>query len=98
MPGPWSSNQGRRPVAKGDQAGRGFDTSDVWCLRHPGSSHGLRSGVGIVVCLLGVKFSRIGYCSVELARISLTLPSPEVPDPVAYLERLSLTHLGPIHG
>jgi hypothetical protein len=35
---------------------------------------------------------------VALARISLTLPSPEVPDPVAYLERLSLTHLGPIPG
>ena len=33
-----------------------------------------------------------------LARVSLTLPSPEVPDPVAYLERISLTHLGPIPG
>jgi hypothetical protein len=35
---------------------------------------------------------------VALARVSLTLPSAEVPDPVAYLERISLTHLGPIPG
>jgi hypothetical protein len=33
-----------------------------------------------------------------LARVSLTLPSAEVPDPVAYLEQISLTHLGPIPG
>jgi hypothetical protein len=33
-----------------------------------------------------------------LARISLTEVSPEVPDPVAYLEQISLTHYGPIEG
>ena len=33
-----------------------------------------------------------------LARISLTSVSPEAPDPVAYLERISLTHFGPIAG
>jgi carbonic anhydrase len=35
---------------------------------------------------------------VALARVSLTLPSAEVPDPVAYLEKISLTHLGSIPG
>jgi MFS superfamily sulfate permease-like transporter len=35
---------------------------------------------------------------IALSRISLTLPSDEYPDPVAYLERVSLTHLGPIAG
>ena len=34
----------------------------------------------------------------ELARISLTEVSAEAPDPVAYLERISLTHYGPIEG
>ena len=34
----------------------------------------------------------------ELARTSLSIASTEVPDPVAHLERLSLTHFGPIDG
>jgi hypothetical protein len=33
-----------------------------------------------------------------LARTSLTLTSQEIPDPVAYLERISLRHYGPIDG
>jgi hypothetical protein len=33
-----------------------------------------------------------------LARMSLTLISQEIPDPVAYLERISLRHYGPIEG
>lgn len=31
----------------------------------------------------------------ELSRLSLTTTSPEIPDPVAYLERMSLTRIGP---
>ena len=34
----------------------------------------------------------------ELARTSLSIASTEVPDPVAHLERLSLTPFGPIDG
>ena len=34
----------------------------------------------------------------ELARTNLSATSLEVPDPVAYLERISLTHFGPIDG
>ncbi len=33
----------------------------------------------------------------ELARISMTLATPEV-DPITYLERISLSHIGPIAG
>jgi MFS superfamily sulfate permease-like transporter len=42
--------------------------------------------------------AELAEAQTSLARISLTTTTPETPDPVAYLDRVSLTHYGPIDG